>query len=421
MGAEAYLAAMASKFGPIPERVVFGDTIDWLSPVALIAMHVELPFWLMIAEGHYTVDLSGNLHTVDVSHRYFEAFKEQFTESRATRLFLGEVKDREWHNKRPTFVQSDDGKIVPLMERTCRTTLSFGALCHTDALRGRTTSEVPRVAAEREAYHASLCEAHLALVNEFILRYRLSAYDYFSYEVSAWDVPVWTLRYRERQVVAHPSGYRALDLPPLEAHDSAAGGLEYRWPEFATKDQIESASSTIAAPGELDLLEARSFMERGNYTDAVRRTISAIETVLEHQALTTLVATFGETEGRERLQKTALDVPGRLRQWRKLAKAPITDKEIEDFVAARQLRHDIVHRSRRLGIKERGEAQRIVDTGRWLFNKIEGREDRARLRDYGAYKSIGRVLLSPRFDAQTDEEYFYLNPPYPLYVEEPQR
>jgi hypothetical protein len=404
---------MIQKYGPVPDRVTFGDTIDWYSPLALVSIHVELPFWLMLAEDNYGIDIGSDAYTVGVSHRYFEAFKEQFTESRTTRLFLGELNDPEWHTKRPVSVRRDDGTVVALMERTCRTTLSFGALCHTDVLRERSDAEPPRAAVEREAYRASLCEAYIAIINEFILRYRLSAYDYFSYEISAWDVPVWTFRFQDRQIVAHPSGYRSLDLPPLEARDSEKEGLHYSWPEFATKQQVESTRSDKAAPGELDLLEARSFMERGNYTDAVRRTISAIETILEHQALAALVATYGEAEGARRLEMTSLDVPGRLRQWRKLANAPVSDDEIERFLTSRQVRHDIVHRSRRLGINERGEAQRIVDNGRWLFNKIEGRQDRARLRDSGAYKSIGRVLLSPRFQTRTDGKHFLVAAPGP--------
>ena len=41
------------------------------------------------------------------------------------------------------------------------------------------------------AYFAALCASLVPVVNEVILRYRLATYDFFPFEVSPWDVPVW--------------------------------------------------------------------------------------------------------------------------------------------------------------------------------------------------------------------------------------
>lgn len=41
------------------------------------------------------------------------------------------------------------------------------------------------------AYFAALCASPVPVVNEVILRNRLATYDFFPFEVSPWDVPVW--------------------------------------------------------------------------------------------------------------------------------------------------------------------------------------------------------------------------------------
>jgi hypothetical protein len=54
-------------------------------------------------------------------------------------------------------------------------------------------------------YLESLCEAHIPILNQLLRRYRLLTYDYFAYEVSAWDVPIWHVR-------GAPSGHVSVPL-----------------------------------------------------------------------------------------------------------------------------------------------------------------------------------------------------------------
>jgi hypothetical protein len=52
-----------------------------------------------------------------------------------------------------------------------------------------------------------------------------------------------------------------------------------------------------------------------------------------------------------------------------------------------------------------------VDTTRWLYKAIEGRPDRANLRDYGVLKSAGRHGLVLRFPARLSDTGITLDRP----------
>ena len=49
---------------------------------------------------------------------------------------------------------------------------------------------------------------------------------------------------------------------------------------FTTAGDLANTASDDAMPGEFDLLDARSLMERRDYTRAVRRTVTSIEALL---------------------------------------------------------------------------------------------------------------------------------------------
>jgi hypothetical protein len=89
---------------------------------------------------------------------------------------------------------------------------------------------------------------------------------------------------------------------------------------------------------------------------------------------------YDAAEVTRRLETSKTDVPGRIRQWRKLAGSAMPDSLFEEYDNTRKVRHEIVHKGRRLTHKDRADAQGMVDTGRWLYNQIEGKSGRARAR-----------------------------------------
>ncbi len=398
------------KPGFVPESFVFGDGIDWSSPLAETFLYVELPFWLMVPPGPVDVCWSDVRSSVDVCSPWMEVFIGEVTDSRVTSWHQGPWQDG--YKPPREIIDELTSENASWMVRRCKTMLRLTCRAHSAAFRTLGAADPPRARAEQEAYWAALCEVHLPVLNELIQRYRLVTYDYFAYEISPWDVPVWYLKHADVGYRSVLLPYKSWDTKPvlIEKSRNPDEQPKMRPFEWTSSGELATVSSKDATPGEFDLLDARSLMERGDYTGAVRRTVTAIEAILAWALLGELEKKYDDTEAARRLANTDNDFPGRLAQWRKLARPEISQTEFDEFNTTRQIRHDIVHRGRRLVHDDRGRAQRAVDTGRWLYNKIEKKPERARLRDYGTVKSVGRVALALRFPATLDANGFTLGP-----------
>lgn len=146
-------------------------------------------------------------------------------------------------------------------------------------------------------------------------------------------------------------------------------------------------------------------MERGDYTGAVRRTATALEAVVGWALAAALRNQHDEAEVHRRLSASMNDFPGRLRQWLKLTAVQVPERLLNELEVTRAIRHDIVHRARRVSAAERGVAQRCVDTGRWLFNFIEQKPARRDLRERGgSLRSVGRSALAPRLPVEVTSD-----------------
>jgi hypothetical protein len=391
---------------------IFGQRIDWDSPLRETMLYVELPFWLMMAPGPVEIEWSGAPFTVHICPMWIEVFAGEVTDSRRSQVFQGP-----WE---PDFSLSEklEAEIeeagASWLMRGCKTVLRILARGHEDAFIDPDEGAPPAAWSEHETYWASLCEAHIPVINELIQRYRLATYDFFAYEVSPWDVAVWYLKHNEEGFRTVLLPYKTWDVKPLTSEFVEEGEPPKVEPfEFAEAADLEAISSSTASAGEFDLLDARSLMERGDYSGAVRRTVTAIEAILESVLLVELGKKYGEPEAAEWLKKTATDFPGRVRQWLKLAKPAIEQERFDKFEETRTLRHEIVHRGRRLTQAERHLAQRLVDTGRWLYNEIESKPARKALREFSKHsvlRSVGRSALTVRFPSRLDAEGITLAP-----------
>jgi hypothetical protein len=223
---------------------------------------------------------------------------------------------------------------------------------------------------------------------------------------------VWSLLKEDRQFTSLLMPYKGWDFRPVIVGDGKTPGgdpslTQFEWTSSA---DIESVSSSDASPGEFDLLDARSLMEHGDFSGAVRRTVTAIEVLVAEKLLLELQKKYPPGVAEEMIKKTENDFPGRFRQWAKLSKAPISEPMVASFSDTREIRHRIVHRGLRLTSNDRGRAQRAVDTGRWLYNLIEDRPDRVKVRETGVLKSVGRVTIAVRFASEVGANGITIGP-----------
>ncbi len=387
--------------------VAFGDRLDWVSPLTPVELLVELPFWLMIDDCELALPLGPAQIPVWVHDNHREVYADEVRDSRVTLVYRG---------PRPELMHPDITRLAVehgyvLAERPSRTVLRLRAAAHSDVLSAVSESEdsdaPERRRLEGEAYLASLCEAHLPVVNDLIQRYRLATYDYFAYEVSPWDVPVWTVDSPSGGVTIRLLPYWDWDTKPMLVGPDRPGGPDLPPRPFRFTDVVTLLETipTDVTPGELELLDARSLMERGDYTGAVRRTATALEAVVGWALAAALRGQHDDAEVQRRLTASTNDFPGRLRQWRKLSAVQVPEQLLVELEVTRSLRHDIVHRARRVSPAERGVAQRCVDSGRWLFNFIEQKPARRDLRERGGVlPSVGRSALAPRFPVETGSD-----------------
>jgi hypothetical protein len=380
----AYPLGMADATG---ERV-FGDTLNWESSVVGIHLAVELPFWLMVPSSPLRVTVSGFDVDVEIRGDYYELHCPEFTDSRRTCVYLGPDPAK----LRPDLIDEIKRLRAPAITRKCKTVLRIPTAALTDAINALDAVEQShRRAAEAVAYFRSLAAAHIPVVNEAIRSYRLATYDYFPFEVSPWDVPVWFVQAPDGHVTVPLFPYAKWDLKP------AVDGEMY---SLITPEALQAASSQ-AGPGELDLLDALTLMERGDYSGAVRRITTALEVSVEARLRAALSNDYPDDEVNRRLDASKTDFPGRLRQWAKLTQRRLPAPLAEEIDRTRSLRHEIVHGGRRLTHIERGLAQRAVDTSRWAYNFIEGQPDRARVREERlGLRSLGRFVFEPLFEAE---------------------
>ena len=404
----------AKKHGPPTSSWHIGQDIDWTSPLEAVELHVELPFWLMMPEGVVQINWSNHDFEVSVLQMQMEMFAGFYTDSRQTRV--AELPINPVVFMEPAkLTQLSEKQGHPLFPRMCKTVVVLSSFAHADAFRDITDPDRPAVASQQTTYWASLCEAHIPVINELLQRYRYITYAFFPYEVSAWDVPVWAIKFRDAQYRALLIPYRGWDQRPVVITDGADPEGDptltpFSWTDRAT---LEGVSSVQASAGEFDLLDARSLMERGDYTGAVRRTVTAMEALVESKLRSELEKKFSPTEVDAKLEKSKTDYPGRYRQWKRLSGSAISATLEQTFDRTRLLRHEIVHAGLRLNFADRHLAQKSVDSGRWLYNDIEGLPDRVSIREKGTLKSAGRVMIQPRFPSEVSAQGITLGPLIP--------
>ena len=358
-----------------------GQELDWEAEDVPVVLFVELPFWLMVPDCPLEAVVNDHEFAVEVRSGLYALYAREVTNSQLTCIYIGP----ENGSLDPGLQRQIDAESIPTLRRKCKTVLRIHSKCNSDVLRAAEYSSSRfRVA---QWYLRALCEAHIAVVNKLIRSYRLTTYDYFPYEVSPWDIPVWFIEQESDSTRVGLLPYADWDFKPLVGPSGGQPDV-YKLVEPAA---LQSAISAEASAAELELLDAINLMQRGDYSSAVRRITTAIEAVLESVLRGELRQRYSVSEVAKRLRASQNDFPGRLRQYQRLSDRTLPEMLGRELDATRRIRHTIVHEGNRISYAERGRAQRSVDTGRWIFNWLENQPERAERRETRlALRSLGR-------------------------------
>jgi hypothetical protein len=388
LASQAAFQAWLKSLPPPPQSFYIGEDLNWKAPWVEIMLRVELPFWLMVDNATVSVNVGGHEFPVSLHGESFELHMGQITDSKEFVVYQGPIRKDE-NLSAPIKALLRKRPKPQILWRKCKTVLKITSRCNEDVWNKRTSGKPfrPSVA----LYLQGLCGAHIPVINKLIQGYRLATYDHFAFEVAPWDVPCWYVEWVGHSALCLLVPYRGWDHKPM----SLAGPDGRRqFYQLIDAPQLRERMSEIATPGELELLDAINLMERGNYSDAVRRITTAIEVVVEAVTGDLVERHEGKQASLKFLKKTKTNFPRRVAKYGDLGGRPLRDALSKELTRTRNLRHQIVHNGYRISPGERGSAQRSVDTGRWIFNWFENNEQRRKVRDTRlAYRSMGRDQL----------------------------
>jgi len=373
----------------IPDSYWIGEELDWQASTAPVELYVELPYWLMVPDCVQDVEVNGHEFLVDIGENFVELYAHVVLDSRSTCLYIGPPQ-----GLRPDLLKAIKRSKATVMSRKCKTVLRIHSDCNKDALAA--SRETGRRRRAAYAYLTSFCEAHFDVVNRLIQQYRLATYDYFAYELSPWDIPMWFVKmglgFDTVKIILQD--YLTWDRKPM----IVSGKTRERY-KLIDPSKLQTALTLQPSAGEFDLMDALNLMERGNYSDAVRRITTAIETQTEFALRQELLKKHSLPDVEKRLKASENDFPGRLRQYQKLSDRKLSDALAKELDITRALRHSIVHDGKRIPFNERGRAQKAVDTGRWIFDWLENQPARFDVRE----KKIGKRSLGRHFSLYHSE------------------
>jgi hypothetical protein len=392
-----------------PSDYILGQEIDWGAPWIEVNIWVELPFWLMVEDTAVPVGVGGHIFEVAIQESYFELHAGAISDSKQFVAYHGPFKRRE--------ALSEDIRScmemrpeVPFMWRKSKTVLKINSRCNENVWNMAQRCEFEhensiswlRVANVVRYYLTELCRAHIPVVNSLVQGYRLATYDYFPYEISPWDVPFWLVERSGKCIQSWLVPYRQWDSKPVgfatplqEWGRKFASGEKNDPPTLPYKlidaNDLRDQVSSVAAPGEFELLDSLNLMERGDYSGAVRRITTALEAIVEAEVGKAVKAADGTKNAAKFLRDTETNFRRRVTKYEELSGRTLPGALRTEMSETRKLRHSIVHRAYRIGPSERPRAQRAVDTGRWTFNWFENNKQRTEIREKKiAHRGLGR-------------------------------
>jgi hypothetical protein len=361
-----------SGTGPILDGTRPGDQINWDSERVPVELTIELPFWLLVPNGDVNLtigDCTVRARVVNDGIQFRLGHHQSVSQQKT--VFLGSLGDAATASTRLVLLTTGG------QSRLTKTLVTFGAFAHSDALEALKSKD--RKYQQGCKYFQSLAIAHLDFLNLLINSYRRLSSDPFATEVSAWDVPIWSLSVEGIQfnVILFP--YLAVEsrpsvtkfLNPSEVNPFIAASLE----------DIERVADIDATPGEVELLDGWGLYYRGRHAESIRSFVTAIELLLEARLREVMRALGASPEDVERaLLETRNKFMKRLDQYCRLTQSRVPGPYLHvlptlngvrlkrELEQTRDLRHEIVHAGKRLDRNLERPMNRVAETMSWLFN-----------------------------------------------------
>jgi hypothetical protein len=350
----------------------------------------------MVNNTTVSVSVGGHVFPVEVHGETFELQIGQVSDGKASAVYHGPIKKVEDLSEALQRLLRKRPK--PMAQwRKCKTVLKIASRCNEDVWKKCTSGGGARIPAVN-FYLVELCRAHIPILNGLIQAYRLATYDRFAFEVASWDVSFWYVERDGHSALTCLVPYRQWDHVPIVFPMNGKEPKPYRLIE---PDRLRESTGISPTAGESELLDAINFMERGNYTDAVRRITTAIEVIVEATVTQLIEKAEGKHAAEKYLKNTRMNFGARLTKYEEISGRALPKSLKEQVEKTRQLRHRIVHGGHRILPSERDHIQKCVDMGRWMFNWLENDPERSKTREKRiAYRSLGREMPYGMFRAK---------------------
>jgi hypothetical protein len=387
--------------------------IDWDSQRVEVKLAVELPFWVLVEDHRYDVEINGltlELETVSDGIDVQRGTLHSRTHRRCS--FFGRIPDENERGIHNTIDLIQGANFRRTRTQCWITTSVLGdplSALEEDSPRSRIAME----------YFVSVAMAHIPFVNKLVNAYRRVAGDPFSGEITEHDVPVWFLVSDGDLCPLHLVPALGQDHYPVLSSEVGREPDPYR---AASPDEINLALSRQPVPGEVELRDAWSLCYRGRFADSIRSAVTAIEVLLEAR-LESVLKTKGlnDADVADQLATTrnrfALRLDDYCRQSGRAVPGPTLHylpylnglSLRREFEITRDLRHDIVHRGRRLDLSLRRPMRRALETTTWLFDWLSDDEPIGD-RQIANYAYCESLRGSPRMRWEIDSNGVHVTP-----------
>jgi len=344
-----------------------------------IVFSTELPFWVRIADNFSL--LYDDDHKLIIRNSFWKLWIKEIRFDLKTLLYMGE-RENFYKNSREEFKEIKKKIIenkIPYIWQRCRTVIEIIFF----------NKNLEKAIKEKNYYLLkNFVFQHLfPHINDFVEQYRMVSFDQMVYKISPWDIPFVSFKINEEPAYTIVTyDYLSWNKIPMIGEYGKPDTFKpfYLIPE---PEKIWNNYNSFPTRHlyEIELLNAYNFKIRGDYESAIIRAVTAFEILLDSKIKNFLIK-MGKTE--EEAEKEIEN--NYIWRLKKELFYKTVGKRLEDVLSiellkivedARKLRHDIVHKGRKILPSEHGMVRFFLDHLRFAINSLEDNSEYSVNRD----------------------------------------